>query len=41
MSHVPGCVLDVQQAADLPVPGRPAVPGVQPGHQPDLRSPGR
>ena len=29
-----GDVLDVQQAADLPVLGRPAVPGVQPRRQP-------
>ena len=29
-----GDVLDVQQAADLPVPGRPPLPGVQPRRQP-------
>ena len=29
-----GDVLDVQQAADLPVPGGPPLPGVQPRRQP-------
>ena len=29
-----GDVLDVQQAADLPLPGRPPLPGVQPRRQP-------
>ena len=29
-----GDVLHVQQAADLPLPGRPPLPGVQPRRQP-------